>query len=91
MITLPTISKEEAENDSFLLLDDIAYIVWNHDQRKLLYAVDLRNNEHCAAFIFNPTNMNFDLYINTFPDGKRKFEMLYILERNNNEIVKVWQ
>ena len=90
-IQLPTLTKEKAESAAFMILSDIAFLTYQNDQkRKFLFVVDLRNLVFRALFVYNPTNKNFDIYASSFKDEKRKYEMLYILERNNTVVTEAF-
>jgi hypothetical protein len=91
MLDIPIFDKDRAFDAAFLSLNDLAYLVWEHDGTKYLYATDLRDTRFWALFTYNSEYLNFDLHTNLFTDRARKYEMLYILERNNAQAVKYWR
>jgi hypothetical protein len=90
MLDIPVFDRDRAFDAAFLSLNDLSYLVWEHEKTKYLCATDLRNTQYRALFTYNSENRNFDLYVNRFADRARKYEMLYILERNNAQAIKYW-
>ena len=68
----------KAVTDAYMIVDDIAF-----------YAIDLRNTRSVGQLVLNPVNNKFSLVNSTFPDGKRKYEMLYYQERNRERLMEV--
>lgn len=56
----------------------------------LLYTVDLNNKKHIARFKYERSKQKFIMVSSTFPESERKYDMLFLLERNLEEIREVF-
>ena len=67
---------------AFLILNGLAFDIVLYNSTKLLRVVDLQSTEHRANFYYNGNVGYFSVVDSTFPDSKRKYEMLFLVERN---------
>lgn len=68
-------------------------IVFYKEKRKeyfVLCAVDLSNPSYSSRFRYDKSKQIFVKVSTSFPEGKRKYDMLYILQRNLEEIREVF-
>jgi hypothetical protein len=85
LVAIPRLTKIEVERRAFVVLSGLAFMVYDGENKKrFLFVADLNNPNVRALFVYNRTNKNFDLYTSNYSDENRKYEMLYILERNNS-------
>lgn len=65
-----------------LIVDDVAFYKVQHTGRLSYRVVDLRDTKSIGTLVLNPEGNKFILVNSTFPDDKRKYQMLYYQERN---------
>lgn len=79
----------KAVADAYMIVDDIAFYKMPNTRRLSYKVVDLRNTKNVGQLVLNPVNNKFSLINSTFPNGKRKYEMLYYQERNREQLMGV--
>ena len=79
----------KAVADAYMIVDDIAFYKMPNTKRLSYKVVDLRNTKNVGQLVLNPVNNKFSLINSTFPNGKRKYEMLYYQERNREQLMGV--
>ena len=83
------LSANEIRNMAFMIINNIAFLKMNSNGSKYLRTVDLNNLKYVADFRFDSEIRRFSSVRSTFANGKRKYEMLYSVERNTDEIIEV--
>lgn len=73
--------------DAYLIINNIAMGYSIKEGEKFLDVADLNNLRYKARFRLSD-EMVFELIASTFAEGKRKYEMLYFVERNREELIE---
>lgn len=73
---------DAAGSGADLIVDDIAFYKVQRTGRPSYRVVDLRDTKSIGTLVLNPEGNRFILVNSTFPDGKRRYQMLYYQERN---------
>lgn len=76
--------------NAVLIVSNIAFGIRKDANFKKLRAIDLNNTRYMADFIFDNQIRRFRMIESSFSDGKRKYEMLYLLERNTEELMEAY-
>ena len=83
------LSVNEIRNNAFMIINNIAFMICKSESGRFLRTVDLNNLKYVADFRYDKGIKHFSPIRSTFANGKRKYEMLYSVERNTEEIVEV--
>lgn len=83
------ISVNKLRDSAFMIINNIAFLTSVSGENRVLVAVDLNNRGNTATFSYNSSNGHFFVIESSFPEGKRKYEMLYFVERNTKKIAEV--
>ena len=73
--------------DAYMIVDDIAFYKEQHTGRLSYRVVDLRDTKNVGTLALNPEDNRFILVNSTFPEDKRKYQMLYYQERNRERMI----
>lgn len=69
--------------DAFMIIGNIAFLSkLDKNGNRILVTVDLNNTDYKASFYYDESIRRYNQISSTFKEGKRKYEMLYLLERN---------
>lgn len=74
------------EQQYFRIVNNIAFKFVRKENMIVLQVVDLNNLKYKANFKVVPNDL--ELISSSFAEGKRKYEMLYILERNKKSLLE---
>ncbi len=86
------ISKADVvRHNAIMIVSNIAFELATQNGIKVLRATDINNLKYKADFRYDSSIRRFNEVSSTFSDGKRKYEMLYILERNTEEIYEIYK
>lgn len=80
-------SVADIRKDASVIISNIAFGFVLVNGVRLLRAVDLNNISYVADFTFDKGLGHFVQVSSTFAEGKRKYEMLYLVERNTEELL----
>lgn len=72
-----------------IIVNNIAFGDTRINGTKVLRAIDINNPKYIADFSFDTSINRFIQISSTFAEGKRKYEMLYLVERNKEELLEV--
>lgn len=81
----------QIRDKAFMIVNNIAMLFCKTNSSTRLRVYDINNLKYCADFIYSKDINAFNLVQSSFADGKRKYEMLYIIERNKEELIKGMQ
>lgn len=81
-------NKSEILDNAFMIVNNIALIASDDECGLILWTCDLENIKHVASFIYEKRIKTFHMVCCTFPDCKRKYQMLLYVERNKDYIFK---
>lgn len=84
------ISVNIIRDKSFMIINNIAFLIVKKESQKFVRVYDLNNLKYVADFYFDTGINRFSIARSTFSEGKRKYEMLYLVERNKEEIFEVF-
>lgn len=82
------ISIDNIRKNAYMIVNNIAMLFIRKSNNITLSVVDLNNLKYVAEFKYDKPINSFSLVHSTFADGKRKYEMLYYVERNKEEILE---
>lgn len=78
---------EKDEPDSLLTSHGFVFTACQGAAQKTIRVVDRSGGEaHCAEFVFDGERSRFVLLFDDFPDGARRWELLYVTERRAREL-----
>ena len=77
---------QNLKDDAFRIMHNIACYKIIMNGTKVLQVRDLNNLKYHAEFFWDTSIDKFTLLQSTFANGKRKYEMLYLIERNDDII-----
>lgn len=83
-------TKQKIRDNSIMIINNIAFMVCKSNQVTRLVVTDLNNLKYRADFVFDRSMHKFRQVKSSFSDGKRKYEMLYLTERNMNELLEAY-
>mgnify|MGYP007089577542 FL=1 len=78
---------DAAGSGADLIVDGIAFYKEQHTGRLSYRVVDLRDTKNVGTLALNPEDNRFILVNSTFPEDKRKYQMLYYQERNRERLI----
>lgn len=81
-------SVEELRDKAFMIMSDIALFSKKTSNALMLVAIDLKNPKNRAELIYREDIKGFSIVDSTFPENKRKYEMLYLIERNKSQVYR---
>lgn len=78
---------DDIRNKSYIIINNIAFLFKSNEHNKIdIQAIDLNNLKYKA--LFRLINNSFELLSSTFSEGKRKYEMLYYMEKNKELLIE---
>lgn len=78
---------DKIRQNAHLIINNIAMGYSRKENTILLKVIDLNNTKYMASFRLTDDSI-FELVASTFAEGKRKYEMLYFVERNKEELIE---
>ena len=78
---------EELRKQAYMIINNIAFMFKKNEHNTLFrQVVDVDNVEYKAKFRL--VNDDFELVSSTFSESKRKYEMLYYIEKNKELLLE---
>lgn len=72
-----------------MVIHNIAFITGkDSSDNNILRVIDLNNKNYVADFVYDNSIRRFNQVSSTFANGKRKYEALYLVERNTEELLE---
>ena len=84
-----SIAVSDIRDKAKLIVNNIAFGTAQLSGTKVLRVIDINNPKYVADFTFDRSIKGFVQVSSTFAEGKRKYEMLYLVERNKEELLEV--
>ena len=73
-----------------MIINNIAIGYERKENVIVMKVIDLNNTKYKAHFVLN-TMGDFELRASTFSEGKRKYEMLYYVEKNKQDLIEGYE
>lgn len=79
---------DELREEAFMIMSNIALFADIYNGTMALSVIDLKNLKNKAKLVYRKEIQGFSILDSTFPEGKRKYEMLYLVERNKKLVCR---
>ena len=81
----------EIRDRAKIIINNIAFGVVSKGNKNVIRAIDINNTKYVADFVFDNSIKRFMQVSSSFAEGKRKYEMLYLVERNTEELLGMYR
>lgn len=85
-MSVPTKPLSQLIDEAFMIVDDVACYAIERNGQRILRVIDLKYRKYVAEFYWDNKFGSFNVIKSTFTEGKRKYQMLYYIERNSKSI-----